>query len=542
MPQSKDSECFKRKSTVGVKRAHGKNYRGKERKSMARKYGAWANPPEPVGDGDIAKHIDTEVLVIGAGIAGVSCALRAAQTGAKVTVLEKNASWSGRGGNIGVANSSFMKAQGYENDIDELSREWIKRCSNRCDERIVRRYMREGARAMDWLVNIVTNEEYGARAALQGSIYKGETYRERYGSHRFFGGPMEKKGMRSGAPDAVNAMYSEAVKLGVSFIFKTSAKYLIKDERRRVIGAVAEGEDGFIEVKASRGVVLATGDIGGNEDMCEDLCPSANDCAKKLYWPKGGNMGDGHRMGLWAGGTFEDAPFPMILHPQSFHFRNYCFLFVKPDGKRFMNEDSYVQGKTVAILREREKFVWSIMDGNWREQVPASLPYGGGLFWGDDCEAGQSEFVLENEEKMLSFGLERGYIVTADTPEELAKRMDVPIKTFTDTLERYNELVKKGKDEDFGKRRELLMPLDTPPYYAMKFGPALLAVVGGLKVDEEMRVLYENGGAIEGLYAVGNTAGGRYGVDYPILIPGNSHGTALTFGFLLGEALGLMKS
>lgn len=97
-------------------------------------WGAWAVPPEAIPDHLTAKRYETDVVVIGAGIAGVSCALRAAQTGADVLVLEKSASWSGRGGNIGVANSAFMRSQGYENNLEEIAREWIKRCMNRCDE------------------------------------------------------------------------------------------------------------------------------------------------------------------------------------------------------------------------------------------------------------------------------------------------------------------------------------------------------------------------------------------------------------------------
>jgi hypothetical protein len=82
-----------------------------------------------------------------------------------------------------------------------------------------------------------------------------------------------------------------------------------------------------------------------------------------------------------------------------------------------------------------------------------------------------------------------------------------------------------------------VIPLDTPPYYGLKFGPALLAVVGGLRVDTKMRVHDENGTRWRACMQSG-IRGGRYGVDYPMLINGNSHGTALTFGFLLGESLG----
>ena len=501
------------------------------------RWGAWADPPEPILPESAEEVLIADVVILGAGIAGVSCALRAAQSGAGVIVLEKSAGWSGRGGNIGVVSSSLMLANGIENDIEAVAREWIKRCGNRCDEKLVWLFLKNSGRAMDWLIDIVTQPEYGARPVLQGSRYKGGTYEEILGSHRFFDGPMAKKGMRAGGADAVYAMYNEASRLGVRFLLNTPAEQL-KKENGCITGAYARRKSGeVIYVEARCGVVIATGDIGGNAAMCEDLAPLANRCDVKLYSPRGGNNGDGHRMGLWAGGTFEDAPFPLVLHPMAFHFSNYCFLFVKPDGTRFMNEDNNIQGKSIAIMRERLSFAWSIADSAWREKVPETLKYGGGLFWGQDCELGQAEFDPELEQKSFERGLGRGVIVFADTPEELAAKMDVPADVFAATLARYNELAASGRDEDFGKRKELLFPLDSPPYYGMKFGPAVLAVVGGLRVDAGMRVLDENGAPVRGLYAIGNAAGGRYGVDYPMIIPGNSHGTALTFGFLLGEFL-----
>ncbi len=389
---------------------------------------------------------------------------------------------------------------------------------------------------MDWLIDILSKPDYHAQPVLQGCRYRGDTYRDVIGSHRFFGGPMAAKGARAGGADAVYAMYSEAVKLGARFMFDTPGLQLVKREDC-VTGAVARDQSGEFLVRARRGVVLATGDIGGNADMCEDLAPIANRC-KKIYTPKGGNNGDGHRMGLWAGGSLEDAPFPTMLHPQAFHYKNYCFLFVKPDGTRFMNEDNYVQGKTVAIIREHIPYAWSIIDSDWAKKIPESLQYGGGLFWGSDFIMGEPEFNEEAEARQLQAGLESGLVVMSETPEGLAEKMGVPKDIFAASFLRYNLIAFSGRDDDFGKRRELLIPLDKPPYYAMKFGPALLAVVGGLRVDTHMRVLDERGTPVRGLYAIGNTAGGRYGVDYPILISGNSHGTALTFGFLTGEDLG----
>ena len=498
------------------------------------KWGDWSKLPPPISEEDIKIYRECDVLVLGAGISGVTCALRAAQNGLKVIVLEKGAKWSARGGNIGVAGSKFMKAQGYENDTNALAREWIKRCGNRCREDLVQLYFKKSSDAMDWLLEIVTAPEYNARPELQACIYRGETYLENMGSHRLFDGPMAKKGMRPGASDAVYAMYSESLKLGVEYIFSCPACQLIK-ENNRVVGAVGAGEDGYVKVAASRGVVIATGDISGNDDMCADLAPNANKCPK-IYFPVGQNTGDGHRLGLWAGGAFEDAPFPLMLHPQAYFFANFCFLFVDKNGRRFMNEDNYIQGKCNALLSRNMKYAWSIIDSDWQTKVPATLPYGGGIFW--DLDHGPEEsFDTEQFDNMLKRGLSSGNVLVADTLEELAEKIGVPADTFVETVKKYNDNVKAGCDDDFGKRPELLIGLDKAPYYALKFGPAVLAIVGGLKVDNRMNVLDEDGERVNGLYAIGNAAGGRYGVDYPMLIPGNSHGTALTFGYLLGGYL-----
>jgi glycine/D-amino acid oxidase-like deaminating enzyme len=213
------------------------------------RWGKWAAPPAPIPTKDIAEEADADVVIAGAGISGVACALRASEMGADVLVLEKCGNWSGRGGNIGVVNSSFMKEQGYENDPEAVAREWIKRCAGRCDEKIVWLFLKNGGRAMDWLIDIITKPEYGARPALQGCRYQGETYRELVGSHRFFDGPMAKKGARAGGADAVFAMYTEAVKRGVRFLFHTPAEQLVKEDGR-VTGVLARCGGGYLLARA----------------------------------------------------------------------------------------------------------------------------------------------------------------------------------------------------------------------------------------------------------------------------------------------------
>jgi succinate dehydrogenase/fumarate reductase flavoprotein subunit len=517
---------------------------GEEREHMAsrRRFGEWANAPETIPLSSCGKVFETEVLVVGAGIAGMTCAFSAAECGAKVTVMEKFGTYTARGFNIGVVNSSLMKKAGLHNDVDEVVREWIKRCGNRCDERIVRLFAEKSEAAMDWLLALVTRPEYAVRPELQGCIYKGETYYEIYGSHMFYDGPVTRAGKGRGICDVLEPMYQECLKLGTTFLFNTSLLQLIKDGDQ-VAGAVARDVDGdLVAVRASGGVVLATGGIGGNDEMCDDLCPVANKVAAKICGPKGCDNGDGHRAAYWAGASFEDDNFATIMHPQAHRHASFCFLFVDPNGRRFMNEDSYLQGRSLGVIKQGVKYCWSILDADWRIKVPATLPYGGGLYWGNDFPIGKgTEFQLEYEEEKMEWGLRNGFTVTADTPEELAEKMGVNVDNFVNTLRSYNEMCGRGRDTEFGKRKELLIPLDKPPFFARQFGPALLSVVGGVKVDDRMRVLTSELKPIPGLYAIGNTAGGRYGVDYPMLLPGNSHGTALTFGYLLGRELAGQK-
>ena len=118
-----------------------------------------------------------------------------------------------------------------------------------------------------------------------------------------------------------------------------------------------------------------------------------------------------------------------------------------------------------------------------------------------------------------------------------------PRDTFVDAailqeeIDKYNASYDAGVDSDWHKRDVLLTPIRTAPFYAIKFGPSILTVPNGVEVDEMMRVLDKDLEPIPGLYASGNASGGRYGVDYPVVMNGNSHGSALTFGFLVGEQL-----
>jgi len=501
----------------------------------AKKY-SWETPPDPIPDSEIKETVEADVVVVGAGLSGLSAATRAAEEGAKVVVIEKGKSWTGRGGHFGVVESRVMREASIVNDKYQLAREWISRCGNRVREELVWLFMNQSGPAMDWFLDKA--EAAGLKVGLLDSYYKGEIYREYPGTHMFFGGPMMKEGKEPGQ-DVSLVLYNEATKLGVTFYFETPAVQLVK-EGDRVTGVIAKAADGYKKFKAAKGVILATGDIGGDKEMCEVFAPIALKANGSQYTPVGQNTGDGHKMAMWVGASMEDAPFPTTIHPQAFAWLSYFFLFVNQEGKRFMNEDIWPQAKSIAAMNQPGKGPWaySIFDSKWPEEVKASLPYGGSLFWDSMGRLIGQEWTPDADKKTIQKYVEEGKVGwMADTLEELAEKIEVPVDNFVATVKRYNELARAKKDVDFGKRPELLTTIEKPPFYALKFGGALLVVNGGVNVDNKLRVLDKNYKPIPGLYAVGNTAGGLYGVDYPTIIPGNSHGRALTWGYVAGKTV-----
>ena len=126
--------------------------------------------------------------------------------------------------------------------------------------------------------------------------------------------------------------------------------------------------------------------------------------------------------------------------------------------------------------------------------------------------------------------LEKGYLQKADTPEELAEKLNIPVDTFVETFNRYNEMAENGKDEDYNKEAYRMMPLKTPPYYGIRTGAWFLATLDGIRIDANMHPVREDGTEIEGLYMAGDCSGSFFSVSYPNLFTGLACGRSMTFG------------
>ncbi|MDR3315988.1 MAG: FAD-dependent oxidoreductase [Coriobacteriales bacterium] len=520
--------------------------------------------PADIAADKIIKTVDTEILVCGGGFAGTATAARAAELGAKVVLVEKDAILHGNGiGGTGAAWSKVLEEnyapQGYYIDKPLNQARWVKTCAGRCRESFVAKWFRESERSMDWLLDMSLAD--GAICLITANASNQEIHKEEHSYHWLMGGavgdiPAEDLG-GGFDPTAPPSKYPEinfatiaeyrfkafAEKTGnAEFVFESPVVQLLQPggAGTAVTGAICETAEGYVQYNASKGVVLATGDISFNDEMMDYFAPIGQKVMTKLNGAPG-NVGDGHKLGHWAGGAFVDGPWPTMMHPQAAAGFHGPFLFVNPEGKRFMCEATWVQGKCVGVMENgKAPYAWSIFDQNWKQYLLESLPVGGGMFWDTFRMFGSSyEEAVESIAPQVENGPGdgTGNWFAADTLEELAAQIEVPVDEFVAQVKRYNGFAATGEDTDFYKEKVFVTPIDAPPYIAAKVGTGLLAVCGGLHVSDDLEVLTEDDKVVPGLYALGNTMGDIYAIDYPINIQGNSHGRCLTFGYLLGEHL-----
>lgn len=495
---------------------------------------SWFTAPAEIAESKIVETIESDVVVIGAGMSGIASACSSAERGMSVNVLEKGLTWSGRGYGMGVADSKVMRAAGLSVDRAKAQKFWVRCCSSRINEELLSVFFNRSGEAMDWVIDKC--EKAGVSVLLWDGYSRDPEFPDSPAYHVFFGGP-EQKEKRDWSRDATILMYNDSISSGAEYYFDTTVEQLKKDGDK-VMGALAKNSDGdYIFYKANKGVVLATGDIVGDQEMLEYYAPEIAHCNAKLYTPVGQNTGDGHKMGLWAGGAMQEGSFPPMLHPQAGAYQQSAFLAVNQEGKRFFNEATWVNAKSLAYLRQTDQCSYSIFDKNWTADNLAGLPYGGGMFWDTFRVLGSGEWDAEAGQKSVDAAVESGTGFKADSLEELAALCDIPVDEFTKTIEHYNLICAAGSDPDFAKQQVFLTPVNEAPFYAMKALPAVLATVGGLKLNTSLNVINAEGAAIEGLYAVGNCSGDLYAVDYPINLPGNSQGRCITWGYLVGEMM-----
>jgi fumarate reductase flavoprotein subunit len=492
---------------------------------------SWETPPSPIPLSEIKNTVTTEVVVIGAGIAGIVTALSAAEGGAKVVVLEKMKKFSARGFDIAAVDSRLQKKMGIKIDVPNAIRALIKNGDKQVNEELYWIWTRNSGKVMDWILD--QGAPAGLHAKLSASRYQGPNYYEHPVTHHIKGGPNENS---NAVGDLVAVFEKNAKEKGVDFRYSTAAVRLIREGKGPVTGVIAGKAGNYTRFVATKGVVMATGDYGSDKEMLRFYCPIALQVDMNIYTPPGGNTGDGHKMGLWAGAAMQKGTHAPMIHTVGGAWP-YFFLHVNKRGLRYHNEDVSCQACSLGKMMQPDGIGWTLLDSDFLKYVPQTIPIGGGFFWDHPDRNVGEEWKPDADMAALDENIKAGLAFKTNTLDELALKMKVPADALKKTVARYNQLVKKGVDEDFGKRKELLFPIEKPPFYAGLMKSALLTTTSGLRVNSRLEVLDEHDDPLGGLYAVGNVQGDMFAVDYPTVFPGLSHGRCVVFGRLVGLRL-----
>lgn len=515
-------------------------------------------PPEPISEADVARTYECEVCVVGLGLAGV-CALReAAESGAKVIGIEKGPDLGYRSGEFGTFGSEIHRQLGIEQpETQEVVDELMRAMGNRPNAQLLNYWIANSGPDLDWYVGTVEHElltcdsdsptDPEAPYILPERFPVNDNYDWREESYPCF------PGMVHILPDhgwAMRGSLEAAETAGAQAFFNCRAEQLAQDETGRVTGVYATDESGdTVLANVTRGVVLSTVDISSDREMLTYYAPQALRYGQFFSsFDRDGNMvntGDGHKMALWAGAAMEDGPYAPMTHSLGTNSVGIDpFLMVNQDGERFANEDAGAQELQNQIKRQKGGVTYQVFDSKWKEQ----------LQYMPQCFGGVTHYVPPEDEDRYQHAInhfaagyasdtyfqgevDAGSIIPADTLEELAEKIGVPFDAFNATVERYNELARDGKDADFGKAPTRLFPVENPPYYAVPFGDSgMLVVIGGIDCDTQCRALDADKNPVPGLYVAGNTMGGRFLVDYPVVVAGASHSMAMSFGRLAGRA------
>ncbi|MEZ4642658.1 MAG: FAD-binding protein [Chloroflexota bacterium] len=322
----------------------------------------------------------------------------------------------------------------------------------------------------------------------------------------------------------------------------TSIKEILFEDNA-VIGIVAERDGKTLRIQARKGVILAAGGFAHNQEMREKF--QRGPINHEWSSANKGNTGDAIRLGMEIGAStdlMDDAWWgPSSTPPNApvmFHVGERSYpgaIMVNAAGQRFTNEAaSYVDVGHAMYEKHTDEVAHIpatfIMDHRYRNKYIF-----GTLFPGQPIP--KSYF-------------ESGYIKQADTLEDLAQQCGIDPQGLVETVKQFNQFARTGVDEDFGrgnsaydryygdptvKPNPCLAPIEKPPFYAVQMVPGDLGTKGGLVIDENARVLRDDGTPITGLYATGNNSASVMGNTYPG--PGSTIGPSMTFGYVAAKHL-----
>ena len=468
---------------------------------------------------------DTQVAVIAAGPAGLSAAVQAAESGARVIVCEKAAAVGGAAnmgmGPLGIG-TRYQRQQMVDLTVEKAFNMFMEYTHYNVDARLIRRYFAQSAETIEWLEGMGVEFEgafrYFPKAEPTWHIVKTD--------HGI--GPRAASFM-------VKALYARALDLGVQFLLETPAKKILMEDGKvvGVLAADASGEDARINCQAA---IIATGGAGANKQfILEETGYHHGEDLFSFAIP--GLMGDGLRMAWEAGADRLKVRVELAAEVENgiYLTGSVANVFMQPNllvnrfGKRVMNEE-HMQNTTFlanVISHQKDKVCFSVVDTSI---IHSYIAHGVDVTSLVRTNPDVSDFY-----DGLKMAEEKGYrtFFKADTIAELARKMGVDEENLVKTVADYNDAC-DSLDGEFFKDARLLRPLVRPPFYGAQVRAAGYGTVGGIRINENCEACDGAFEPVPGLYAAGADACNIYDDSYMFLLPGNSMGFAVNSGRIAG--------
>lgn len=512
---------------------------------------------KPAAPTDIATTEKADIVIIGAGNAGLSAAASALDAGASVIVLETGKEVQDSRSWIGAVDSKLQKQAGIVIDHDEATAEICRMASYMSDERLVHKWADDSGEFMDWFIGVMETQDLHVmlETACKDSIYYNKAV-----AHHVYKGSYNPSGEGNSFYHHTLALKAYITGKNGDIRFGTRAQMLVQDVSGKVTGVIAKADDGsYIRFDAKNGVIVATGGYGNNEEMLEDLTMTAHRyCCMNIGADR--NLGDGVRMLVWAGAHLHPVQETMVFDRGTmatgavlgfpfggglWYGGTQPFLRVNMAGERFFDEDQTYDYNFNAAVAQPGHTWWQVFDKNYYSDCErfqtsrcsrVAAPVQGQAPMTSYLD-GATKLDASFLQAQLDQVMQSGAAVKADSIDALAKQMGVPSSTFGATIDRYNALWDQQDDSDFGKKAFRLSAIKEGPFYAVHCAGWLLCTLGGVSVNQGLQPVDDNGTPIEGVYVIGNDQGGFYSTVYPETFGGLNNGKGMTFGYLVGKAL-----
>ncbi len=509
----------------------------------------WLGEAPEIADSEITETLETEVLIVGCGTGGWIAAMTAAEEGAKVLVVERRENPTTIREDIGAIESKIQKEEikaHPELAIDKMEalQELVRYGSGYVDSNLIKVWINESGELVDWLTDLMekTGNWYMSLEGGVGNLDdpgRDKAYATGHSPH---------KTEKASGDDSItlNSTFREFCdQYGVEWKLSTELVKLTQDDAGKVTGIIAKdvNDEHYIKIKASKGVIMCAGGYATNTQMMKALQPMTLEM--KVNYTLGSTCdGSGIKAMMWAGAYLDPTHCSMMFNRccclptetagyetsgKWFWFGEQPFLKVNLNGERFCNESGPYEFMLHSMEMQPYHTYCDIFDANNKQYCEQFdevgccrlFPFPNGAI----SNMGY-DFVWSRNEQLM----EDGYLQKADTLEELAQKLNIPADTFVKTVERYNEMCKKGVDEDFGKEKHRLTPVDTAPFYGIRTCAWHLTTINGCRINTDMQVIRPDGTPIEGLWATGDCTGGMFATTYPNLFTGLACGRTMTFG------------